>query len=80
MTYAHRPRQVRVKHTAKCSETRGFVEIFGIRLVGLSAENGHKLLLTLEFFVVFFILRYGLTAIARVIMRGRRNEQSRFWI
>jgi small-conductance mechanosensitive channel len=56
------------------------VEIFGIRFVGLTTENGHKLLLTLGFFVVFFILRYGLTAIAYLIIRGRKNEQSRFWI
>ena len=56
------------------------MEAYGIRFIGLSTENGRKLLLTLAFFVVFFILRYGLTALARLIMRGRRNEQSRFWI
>jgi small-conductance mechanosensitive channel len=56
------------------------VEIFGIKFVGLTAENWHKVLLTLGFFVVFFILRYGLTAISRLIIRGRQNEPSRFWI
>jgi small-conductance mechanosensitive channel len=56
------------------------MEIFGIRFIGLSAENGRKLLLTFSFVVVFLILRYGLTAIARLIMSGRRNEQTRFWI
>lgn len=56
------------------------MDILGIKFVGLTAENGHKLLLTFGFFVVFFILRYGLTIIAGIIMRGRRNEQSRFWI
>ena len=56
------------------------MEIFGIRFIGLSAESGRKLLLTFAFIVVFLILRYGLTAIARLIMSGRRNEQTRFWI
>ncbi|HEY8559685.1 MAG TPA: mechanosensitive ion channel domain-containing protein [Pyrinomonadaceae bacterium] len=56
------------------------MEIFGIRFVGLTEENGQKLLLTFGFFAVFFILRYGLTAIAELIIRGRRNEQTRFWI
>ena len=56
------------------------MEIFGIKFVGLTAENGHKLLLTLGFFAVFFVLRYGLTALSSLIMRGRENEPSRFWI
>jgi small-conductance mechanosensitive channel len=56
------------------------VEIFGIRFIGINSENGRKLLLTLGFSAVFLILRYGLTAIARLVMRGRRNEQTRFWI
>lgn len=56
------------------------MEFFGIRFIGFTSENGRKLLLTSGFIVAFFILRYGLTAIARVLMRGRRNEQTRFWI
>ena len=56
------------------------MEIFGIRFLGLTTENGHKLLLTFGFFVVFFIVRYGLTAVSGLLIRGRKNEQSRFWI
>jgi small-conductance mechanosensitive channel len=56
------------------------MEIFGIRFVGFSAENGRKLLLTFAFIIVFLILRYGLTALARLLISGRRNEQTRFWI
>lgn len=56
------------------------MEIFGIRFIGLNAENGRKLLLTVAFIVVFLILRFGLTAISGLIMSGRRNEQTRFWI
>ena len=56
------------------------MEIFGIRLIGWSTENGRKLMLTLVFVVVFLILRYGLTALAKLMISGRRNEQNRFWI
>ena len=56
------------------------MEFFGIKFVGLSSENGRKLLFTLGFIVVFLILRYGLTAISGVLIRGRHNEQTRFWI
>ncbi|HEY0426694.1 MAG TPA: mechanosensitive ion channel domain-containing protein [Pyrinomonadaceae bacterium] len=56
------------------------MEIFGIRFVGLSTENGRKLMITFAFIVVFLILRYGLTALARLLIRGRKNEQTRFWI
>jgi small-conductance mechanosensitive channel len=56
------------------------MDFFGIRFVGFTPENGRKLLLTLGFVVVFLVLRYALTAIARVLISGRRNEQTRFWI
>jgi small-conductance mechanosensitive channel len=63
----------------RLNQERG-VEIFGIKFIGLSSENGQKLLLTLGFIVVFLIFRYGLTALSRLIISGRSNEQSRFWI
>jgi small-conductance mechanosensitive channel len=56
------------------------MEVFGIRFIGFSAENGRKVFLTFAFIIVFLILRYGLTALARLLIRGRRNEQTRFWI
>src|SRR3712207_6176217 len=56
------------------------MDFFGIRLIGLNAENGRKLLLTFGFIAVFLILRYGVTALAQLAMKGRRNEQTRFWV
>jgi small-conductance mechanosensitive channel len=56
------------------------MELLGIRFVGLTSENGRKLLLTLGVIAVFFILRYGLTALSRILIGGRANEQTRFWI
>ena len=60
--------------------TRGFMDFFGIRFIGFSPENGRKLLLTLGFVLVFFVLRYLLSALSETVMRGRRNEQTRFWV
>lgn len=56
------------------------MDFFGIRFVGFTPENGRRLLLTIGFIVVFFGLRYAVTAIADRLISGRRNEQTRFWI
>ena len=55
------------------------MEFFGIKLVGVNAENGQKLLLTLAFFALVFLLRRGLRGAARTLLRGRFDEQGRFW-
>ncbi len=55
------------------------MEIFGIRFVGVNAENGTKLLLTLAFVAVFILLRRALHALTQVLLRGRGDEQTRFW-
>ncbi len=56
-------------------------EVFGqdIHLVGVTPENGLKLLLTLAFFAVVFLLRALLARLARQALRGRHNERARFW-
>lgn len=41
------------------------VEILGIRLLGVDAQNGRKLLLTAAFFLLLFLISKGLRAIAR---------------
>jgi len=55
------------------------VDLFGVRLVGVNAESGRKLLLTLLFVAVFLALRM----IARLVGRGFRgegkNERAMFW-
>jgi small-conductance mechanosensitive channel len=55
------------------------VEIFGIRLVGANVENGKKLLFTLIFIAVVFLLRALLRWLARRAWHGRRHERARFW-
>ena len=55
------------------------MEVFGIRLVGVNAENGQKLLVTLAFFAVVYLLRRGLHAAARRVRRTTATEHARFW-
>ncbi len=55
------------------------MDIFGIRFVGINAENGRKLLLTLAFILVVWLVRRGLHALTRRGLRGPANEQARFW-
>ena len=55
------------------------MEFYGIRLVGVNAENAQKLLLTLAIIATVLILRYGLGALAHLLLRGRGNLRVRFW-
>ena len=57
----------------------GVVEIVGVKLVGVSAENGVKLLFTLAFIVLMLLLGRGLRALARLALRGRRSARVVFW-
>ncbi|HJT81566.1 MAG TPA: mechanosensitive ion channel family protein [Chthoniobacterales bacterium] len=52
----------------------------GIRLVGLNAENGRKLLLTVALIVAVILARWILRAIARLLIRGNAQLwRGRFW-
>ncbi|MDT0275184.1 mechanosensitive ion channel family protein [Blastococcus goldschmidtiae] len=57
------------------------VEVFGqeIRLLFLSEENGIKLLLTFGLVLALILLRWAFRFLARVLLRGWRNERTRFW-
>ena len=55
------------------------MEILGIRLVGINAENGQKLLLTIFFILIIFLLRRGAKILTQKLMRGSHNERVRFW-
>ncbi len=55
------------------------MEILGIRLVGVTLENGQKLLLTLAFIAIAFLLGRALHGLARLVLRGRANERAQFW-
>jgi small-conductance mechanosensitive channel len=55
------------------------MEIFGIPLVGINEENGQKLLYTLIFMFVTFLLRNGLRRLTSRVYYGRERERVRFW-
>ncbi len=55
------------------------VEIFGVRLVGVNAENGTKLLLTLAFVAATILLARVVRGLGSWILRGRRDRRVAFW-
>ncbi len=55
------------------------VEFLGVKLVGVNAENGKKLLLTLVLILVLFLLGRFLPALAGWSMRSRRIARLEFW-
>jgi small-conductance mechanosensitive channel len=55
------------------------VTLFGIRLFGLNAENGRKLLFTVAFIAAVIVVGKLLKAATGLIPGGLRNERVRFW-
>ena len=55
------------------------VELFGIKLVGVNAENGWKLIFTVVFIAVLLLLTYFLRRAARYVLHGRGYERVEFW-
>ena len=55
------------------------MEIFGIRLVGINAENGQKLIYTLILVALLFLLRRSLRALTSQVYRRLDQERVRFW-
>ncbi len=55
------------------------MEIFGIKLVGINAENGQKFLYTLILIAVLFLLRRGFRWLTSLIYRRLDQERTRFW-
>jgi len=55
------------------------VEVFGVRLVGVNAESGKKLLFTVIFIAVVLLLGRLLGGLARRVLRGRGRERTEFW-
>lgn len=56
------------------------MEIFNVRLIGLNAENGRKLLLTLGFIAAVLVVRFAVSGLSNIILPGLHNERARFWI
>jgi small-conductance mechanosensitive channel len=55
------------------------MEIFGIRFVGVTTENGHKLLLTMAFILGTLLLRACIVGVAHLATGRQRNERLMFW-
>lgn len=56
------------------------VELFGIKLVGVNADNGGKLLLTFVFVLAIYLLGKLLRGLSHVVAPGKgKNERIRFW-
>jgi small-conductance mechanosensitive channel len=55
------------------------VEIFGIQIVGLTAENGRNVVATIILLVAVWGLRWLLQHVVLWLERLRSTEQSRFW-
>lgn len=59
----------------------GMVELFGVKLVGITQANGRKLLFTVLFIITLYILSRVLRGLSGVIFRkGRMNQRIDFWL
>ena len=54
------------------------VELFGVRLLGVDAQNGHKLLFTAAFFLILYVISKILRRLAHVI-GGKSGRRGAFW-
>ncbi len=54
------------------------VEIFGIRLLGVDAQNGRKLLFTICFFIILYLISKALGELAHAT-GGRGGRRAAFW-
>ena len=55
------------------------MEFFGIKLVGMNADSGRKLFLTIALILLVLLLRFLFRALTRLLMRGHANKRARFW-
>ncbi|HWA97208.1 MAG TPA: mechanosensitive ion channel family protein [Pirellulales bacterium] len=56
------------------------VQIAGVKLVGINAENGRKLLFSLLFFAVVLIVSRFLRALSQRLLSSHRNQRIEFWL
>jgi small-conductance mechanosensitive channel len=53
--------------------------LFGVRLAGVSALTGRKLLLTLAFVVALYLVSYLLRFVLRILLRNLAEGRAQFW-
>jgi small-conductance mechanosensitive channel len=55
------------------------MNVFGVRLIGVTAENGRKLVLTVAWVAIVFALRWAVLHLVRGMSGDRPNERLVFW-
>src|SRR4051812_31039799 len=55
------------------------IELFGVRLVGLTGENGRKLVLSIVLIAIVVVARRLLRRAVEAVFRGDRFHRLRFW-
>jgi small-conductance mechanosensitive channel len=55
------------------------LQILGVRLVGVNAENGRKLLLTVLFLGIVWLISFGARSLGRAFVRDGEDKRFRFW-
>src|SRR5512146_2733866 len=55
------------------------MDVLGVKLVGVNAEIGHKLLLTVAFVAGIVLIRAGAVGIVGAMAGRHRNERLMFW-
>lgn len=55
------------------------LHLFGVKLLGINASSGRKLLLTIVFIIAIWALARLLRVIARLALRGRTDARAEFW-
>jgi small-conductance mechanosensitive channel len=56
------------------------VELFGTKLVGLTPDNGRKLLFTVVFIIIVALLHWGLRAFVQLFARHGGRKRIVFWV
>src|SRR5581483_3358584 len=56
------------------------IVVFGIKLLGINPDTGHKLLLSLAFIAIVVVISALLRAIARLAISGWKSKRVVFWV
>ena len=55
------------------------VKVFGVTLVGATAENGHKLVLSIGFIAIAWLIAWGLRQFLKLFIGSRSGTRFQFW-
>ena len=55
------------------------MEFFGVKFIGVNAENGRKLLLTVVFIVAILLVGLLLRHLAALVLRSEERKKTKFW-